>query len=166
MVVHSCWRIYFIGLSDLTKVQIYFKHILNGFENGLKEKNFKRKEKEEKENPHLSLSLFWPQGLAPSFSPRPTLQRPLFSPRSRPVGHSAQTAQRPRPSQARRFPLPPLADESAPHRESLPGGIHASATRAFLLARAGSEQDSTPVSKNPDTPGISYPCTHRTAINP
>ena len=31
MVVHSCWRIYFIVLSDLTKVQIYFKHILNGF---------------------------------------------------------------------------------------------------------------------------------------
>jgi len=48
MVVHSCWRIYFIVLSDLTKVQIFFKHILNGFENGLKEKNLKKKRKKKR----------------------------------------------------------------------------------------------------------------------
>ena len=43
MFVHSCWRIHFIVLSDLTKVQKYFKQILNGFENGLKEKKLKKK---------------------------------------------------------------------------------------------------------------------------
>jgi len=51
----------------LTKVQIYFKHILNGFENGLKEKNLKKKTKEEaKPLPLSDFGLKGPASAAPS----------------------------------------------------------------------------------------------------
>ena len=125
-----------------------------------------------KRNKTLPLPPFRPKGLFsfsfPCWSSWPISPPPSFSLRAKPCALYPRPSHRPaRPgSPAHRFPLPPLANELAPHRESLPGGTYASATWAFLLARDGSEQDSTPNSKNPDTPGISYPCTHRTAINP
>jgi len=69
----------FIVLSDLTKVQIYFKHILNGFENGLKEKNLKKR----KETPHPFLESgleAWPPSPRSPVSPlRPERRPPSFS---------------------------------------------------------------------------------------
>jgi len=107
----------FIVMSGLTKDQKYFKHILNGFENGLKEKRKKQKKRKRKSSP----SVFWPEGLASSPSahsfslPRPRAQpsaphSPQLgsdSPRARPVSLPYG------PSRAGGAPSPPFPSLTA-----------------------------------------------------
>jgi len=109
MNVHSCWRIQFNVLSVLTKVQKYFKHILKGFENGLKEKNLKKNKRRSNTSPSLYsgpkalsfLSCFF------SLPSKPRPERPSSFSHQLGLGTSQRThpAQlEPRPSQVPRFP--------------------------------------------------------------
>jgi len=119
MVVHSCWKIHFIVMSDLTKDQKYFKHILNGFEKGLKEKNLKKRKG--KNLPHLHSG---PK--AQSFpSPFPPLAWP------------SNAAAAPQPSAAAAWPSSPTAQPNRPGR-----------TRAHLLGplTAGAHSSVAPLS--------------------
>ena len=128
--------------------QTYFKW----FWKWLEGKEFKKKEKEEKENPHLSLILARrPNPYLSLFLTQWPNRIPFFLSQFRPSAHSAQRADAAQASRANaRFSSPLLSfpDAWTPHPELLTVGAHSSVAPSFLLPRAYSKPDSIPVAKS------------------